>query len=98
VKDPAVENAMALLVAPGAMVPVLQAPLSEVAVCATAVVLAQVTVEPIVTWIGFGLKHHGGVPAQLTIWAGVLAALAASDPSSHPGTTMTRASRSRRIG
>jgi hypothetical protein len=28
----------------------------------------------------------------------VLAALAASDPSSHPGTTMTRASRSRRIG
>jgi hypothetical protein len=58
---------MALLVAPGAMVPVLQAPLSEVAVCATAVVLAQVTVEPTVTWIGFGLKHHGGVPAQLTI-------------------------------
>jgi hypothetical protein len=88
---------MALLVAPGAMVPVPHAPLSEVAVCATAVVLVQVTVEPAVTWIGFGLKHHGGVPAQLTIWAELLAALATRGPSSHPGTAMASAIISRRI-
>jgi len=92
-----VEKEMAVLVAPGAMLPVSQAPVSDVAVCTGAVALVQLTVEPTVTWMGFGLKHQGGVPAQLTIWAGVLAALAASDPSSHPGTTMARASRSRRI-
>jgi hypothetical protein len=89
---------MALLVAPGAMVPVPHAPLSEVAVCATAVVLVQVTVEPAVTWIGFGLKHHGGVPAQLTIWAELLPALATSGPRTQPGTAIARASKNRLIG
>jgi hypothetical protein len=58
---------MAPLVVPGAIVPVPQALVSEVAVCDAAVVLAQVMVEPTVTWIGFGLKHQGGVPLQLTI-------------------------------
>jgi hypothetical protein len=57
----------ALLVVPGAMLPVFQAPVSEVEVCVGAVELAQVTVEPAVIRMGFGLKHHGGVPAQLTI-------------------------------
>jgi hypothetical protein len=89
---------MALLVAPGAMVPVLQAPLSELAVCATAVVLAQVTVEPTVTWIGFGLKHQGGVPAQLTICAAVLAALATSGTANKTGAAIARASKNRLIG
>jgi hypothetical protein len=32
-----------------------------------AVVLVQVTVEPAVIRMGFGLKHQGGVPAQLMI-------------------------------
>jgi len=58
---------MALLVAPGAMLPVPQAGVSEVAVWVSAVLLVQVTVEPTVIWMGFGLKHHGGVPAQFTI-------------------------------
>ena len=58
---------MAVLVAPDAMLPVSQAPVSEVAVWVGAVALVQVTVEPTVIWIGFGLKHHDGVPAQLTI-------------------------------
>jgi hypothetical protein len=58
---------MALLVAPGAMLPVSQAPVSAVAVCGGAVPLVQVTVEPAVIWIGFGLKHQGGAPAQLMI-------------------------------
>jgi hypothetical protein len=89
---------MALLVALGAMVPVSQAPVSEVEVCGAAVPLAQVTVEPTVIWMGFGLKHHGGVPAQLIICAGVFAALAASDPRSHPGTARANARKSRRIG
>ena len=89
---------MALLVALAAMLPVSQAPVSEVAVCVVAVPLVQVTVEPTVIWIGFGLKHHGGVPAHVTIWAGVFAALTASDPRSQPGTTMARAKKSRRIG
>jgi hypothetical protein len=39
---------MALLVAPDAMLPVFQAPVSEVAVCVGAVPLVQVTVEPAV--------------------------------------------------
>jgi hypothetical protein len=88
---------MALLVAPDAMLPVSHAPVSEVAVWVGAVVLVQVTVEPTVIWMGRGLKHHGGVPAQLTIWAELLAALATSGPSSHPGTTIASASKTRRI-
>jgi hypothetical protein len=58
---------MAVLVAPGAMLPVSQAPVSDVAVCTGAVALVQLTVEPTVTWMGFGLKHQGGTPAQLMI-------------------------------
>jgi len=49
------------------MLPVFQAPVSEVAVCVGAVELVQVTVEPAVIWMGFGLKHQEGVPAQLMI-------------------------------
>ena len=58
---------MALLVAPTAMVPVPQAPLSDVAVCDMEVEFTHVTVEPAVIWMGFGLKHHDGVPVQFTI-------------------------------
>jgi len=58
---------MALLVAPGAMLPVPQAAVSEVAVWVRAVPLVHVTVEFTVIWMGFGLKHQDGVPAQLTI-------------------------------
>ena len=88
---------MAALVAPGAMLPVFQAPLSEVAVCVGAVVLAQVTVDPALMRMGFGLKHQGGVPAQLTIWAGELAALATTGGRSNPETATAEASRSFRI-
>ena len=56
-----------MLVAPGAILPVFQTPVSEVEVCVGPVELVQVTVEPAVIWMGFGLKHHGGVPAQLMI-------------------------------
>lgn len=87
----------ATLVAPVAMGPVFQAPVSEVEVCVGAVVLVQVTVEPTVIWIGFGLKHHGGVPAQLMIYAGELAALAASGSRSNPGMTTANARRSFRM-
>jgi hypothetical protein len=58
---------MAPLVPPGAMLPVVQAPVSEVAVCVGPVALFQVTVDPTVIRTGFGLKHQGGAPAQLTI-------------------------------
>ena len=58
---------MALLVAPGAMLPVPQAAVSEVAVWVSGVPLVQVTVEPTVICMGFGLKHQDVVPAQLTI-------------------------------
>jgi hypothetical protein len=57
----------AVLVPPGAMFPVFQAPVLEVDVCVGAVTLVQVTVEPAVMRSGFGLKHQAGVPAQLTI-------------------------------
>jgi hypothetical protein len=67
VKVPAVGKETAALVAPGAMLPVFQAPVLEVEVCVGAVVLVHVTVEPAVIRIGFGLKHQGGVPAQLMI-------------------------------
>jgi len=87
----------AALVVPGAMLPVVQAPVSEVAVCVGPVALVQVTVEPTVIWMGFGLKHQGGVPAQSTIRAGVLAALAASGTTSNPGRVMAIARSSRRI-
>ncbi|MDQ6712332.1 MAG: hypothetical protein M3Z28_03965 [Candidatus Dormibacteraeota bacterium] len=66
-KVPAVGNAMALLVAPDEMLPVFQAPVSEVAVCVGPVALVQLTVEPAVMRMGFGLKHHGVVAAQFTI-------------------------------
>jgi hypothetical protein len=49
------------------MLPVVQAPVSEVAVCVGPVALFQVTVDPTVIRTGFGLKHQGGAPAQLTI-------------------------------
>jgi hypothetical protein len=49
------------------MLPVVHAPVSEVAVCVTPVALLQLAVEPAVIRMGFGLKHQGGVPAQLTI-------------------------------
>ncbi len=88
---------MAALVAPGAMGPVFQTPVLEVEVWVGAVVLVQVTVEPTVIWMGFGLKHHGGVPAQLMIWAGEFAALAASGSTSDPGMTMANATRSFRM-
>ncbi len=55
------------LVPPGAMLPVFHAPVLEVEVCVGAVVLVQVTVEPTVIRIGFGVKHHGGAPAQFRI-------------------------------
>jgi hypothetical protein len=51
-----------------------------------------------VTWIGFGLKHQGGVPAQLTICAAVLAALATSGTANKTGTAIARASKNRLIG
>ncbi len=57
----------ALLVVPGAMLPVFQAPVSEVEVWVGAVELVQVTVQPAMIRMGFGLKHQEGVPAQLMI-------------------------------
>jgi hypothetical protein len=54
-------------------------------------------VDPAVIWMGFGLKHHGGVPAQLMIWAGELAALAASGTNSNPGMTTANARNSFRM-
>jgi hypothetical protein len=57
----------ALLVVPGAMLPVFQAPESEVEVWVGEVELVQVTVDPAVIRMGFGLKHQEGVPAQLMI-------------------------------
>jgi hypothetical protein len=98
VKVPAVGKATAALVAPGAMLPVFQAPMSEVEVCVGAVELVQVTVEPTVIRMGFGLKHQGGVPAQFTIEAGELAALAASGTNSNPGMTAANARNSFRMG
>jgi len=79
------------------MLPVVQAPVSEVAVCLGAVLFIQVTVEPAVTRMGFGLKHQGAAPEQSTIWAGALAALAAMGTSSSPGTATANASRSFRM-
>jgi hypothetical protein len=67
VKVPAVGNEIVALVVPDAMLPVSQAPVSEVAVCVGAVVFVQVTVEPTVIWMGFGLKHQGEAAAQSTI-------------------------------
>jgi hypothetical protein len=67
VKVPAVGNATALLVPPDAMLPVFQAPVSEVEVWGGAVVLVQVTVDPAVIRMGLGLKHQGVAPAQFTI-------------------------------
>jgi hypothetical protein len=49
------------------MLPVFQAPVSEVEVWVGAVVLVQVTVDPAVIRMGLGLKHQGVAPAQFTI-------------------------------
>ena len=82
---------------PGAMLPVFQAPVFEVEVCVGAVALVQVTVDPAAMRMGFGLKHHGVVAAQLTICAGELAALAASGRTSNPRMTTATARKSFRI-
>jgi hypothetical protein len=79
------------------MFPVFQTPVFEVEVCVGPVAFVQVTVDPAVIWMGFGLKHHGGVPAQLMIWAGELAALAASGTNSNPGMTTANARNSFRM-
>src|ERR1700674_851022 len=79
------------------MLPVFHAPESEVDVCVGAVALVQVTVEPAVMGIGFGLKHQEGAAAQLTICAGALAALAGSGTASNPGMTRAKARNSFRI-
>jgi len=73
------------------MLPVVHAPVSEVAVCIGPVLFIQVTVEPTVIWMGFGLKHHGGIPAQSTIRAGAFAALAATGATSNAGRAMANA-------
>ena len=75
----------------------VQAPVSEVAVCLGAVLFIQVTVEPAVTRMGFGLKHQGAAPEQSTIWAGALAALAARGTSSNPGRAMAMARKTFRM-
>jgi hypothetical protein len=49
------------------MLPVVQAPVSDVAVCLGPVLFVQVSVEPAVIWTGFGLKHQGAAPEQLMI-------------------------------
>jgi len=86
-----VGKATAALVPPGAMLPVVQAPVSELAVCLGPVLFVQVTVEPTVIRIGFGLKHQGAAPEQSTIRAGALAALAARGTSSNPGRAIAMA-------
>lgn len=94
---PIVGKETVALVPPGAMLPVLQTPVFDVEVCVGPVALVQVTVEPAVIWMGFGLKHHDGVPVQFTMRAGELAALAASGTNSNPGTTTANARNSLRM-
>ena len=79
------------------MLPVVQAPVSEVAVCLGPVLFVQVTLEPAVIWIGFGLKHQDAAPEQSTIRAGALAALATRGTSSSPGMATASARNSLRM-
>jgi len=60
-------NATAALVPAGVMLPVVQAPVSEVAVCLVPVLFVHVTVDPTVIWMGFGLKHQDVAPEQSMI-------------------------------
>jgi len=93
---PAVLKAMLPLVAPGATLPVSQAPVSDVDVWVTPASLVHVTRSPAVTRIGFGLKQAiaGG---QFSIRADEVAAAAGRGVASVPSMTTAEASSSRRI-
>src|ERR671937_2627870 len=64
------------------MLPVSQAPVSDVDVWVGPVLFVHVTLEPAVIRIGFGLKQPNGLLEQVTIWADVLAAAADTDTAS----------------
>ena len=76
---PGVVKVSAPLVAPAEMLPVVQAPVSEVAVWVAGVEFVQLTLDPAGTLIGLGEKHQV-VEEQVTIWAGEVAALAPIAP------------------